>query len=299
MSPLRQAILNTLAYFDLFDYPLTAMEVWRYLYAPGMESIDFEKIFAELSSLLEEKKIETKNGFYFLCGRTEIVQIRAERYALSFYKYRRARFIAKLLSFIPGVKMIALGNTAAWRHSRKESDIDFFIITASGRIWTTRMLSVFPISALGLRPQKTSSANAVCLSFYASEDALNLRQLMVEEDIYFPYWTVSIVPLCAASGIYEKFKEQNAWVRQYLPNVSFREPAKGIKKASLVSGLIIPQIFEDMAKRIQAKLFPPQIKRLSSGGGTAVIASDQYLKFHTDDRRAEIRDKWKEKINAF
>lgn len=292
---LREAILKTLAYFDLFDYPLTSLEVWRFLYAPGEKEVEFEKVLTALNALLTENKLESKNGFYFLPQRDSIVEVRATRYALSFAKYRRATLVAKLLSFLPGVRAIFLANTAAWRHARVESDLDFFIITSPGRIWSTRMLSVLPVGALGLRPKKSAeSANAVCLSFFATENALNLRSLMISDDIYLPFWIASIVPLAGAPGIFEKFKNENKWITEYLPNIFFREPVKEIKH--LLFPWQLPQIFERMAKKVQIRAFPQNIKKLSLESGSEVITSDSYLKFHTDDRRAAFRDAWRSKV---
>lgn len=297
MSSLGQAILQTVAYFDLFDYPLTSLEVWRFLYAPGMGAQEFEKIFNELNALVEEKKLEYKNGFYTLPGRTAIIEVRAERYTLSFSKYRRARRVAALLSWFPGVRLVCLANTMAWRHSRAGSDIDFFIITAAGRIWSTRLIAVAPIAALGLRPKKDlQSADAVCLSFFAAENALNLRSLMIADDIYLPYWIASLVPLASAPGVFEKFKEQNAWVREYLPNITFREPAQEIKKISKTSLCKLPMFFENFSKRMQMRSFPDNIRERAGDESTDVVVSENYLKFHTEDRRSEFRDAWRAKV---
>lgn len=297
MSDLRQAILQTVAYFDLFDYPLTALEVWRFLYAPGMEPRDFETILAMLPALLAEQKLETKNGFYFFPGRAAIMETRAARYSFSFLKYRLARRAAKLFSYVPGVRLVALGNTMAWRHADKSSDIDFFIVTSAKKIWSTRLLSVLPISALGLRPRTGQERpNALCLSFFASEGALNLRSLMIRGDIYLPYWIASLVPLVGAPGVFEKFKEENAWIREYLPNVFFRDPAAGIKKPGFTYAIALPYFFEAVAKKIELNFFPESIRSRSGGVGTDVILSDNYLKFHTSDRRVELRDAWMAKI---
>ncbi len=290
MSPLHQAILNTLAYFDLFEYPLTAMEVWRWLYAPGMGPQNFEKVLGELDSLLEEKKIESKNGFYFLPDRAVILRVRQERYALSFYKYRRARRFGKILSLLPGVWMVALGNTMAWRHARSSSDIDFFIVAEEGRLWSVRFFCVLIAAMLRVRPTKSASADAFCLSFFASASALNLRSLAIEEDIYLPYWALSIVPLYDAGGVFERFKAANNWVLSNLPNSFFREPAVTAGRGPSIPSL--PLLVENILKKLQLYLLPQDIFKKASLGNTEVLLSEQYLKFHTDDRRVIIRDTW-------
>ncbi len=161
----------------------------------------------------------------------------------------------------------------------------------------SRLLSVLPISILGLRPRAGQARpNALCLSFFAAEDALNLRPLMIPGDIYFPYWIASLVPLSGAPGVFEKFKEENAWIKEYLPNAFFRDPAAGIKKIGFTSALALPHFLEQAAKKIELNFFPEVIRSRSGEKDTNVILSDNYLKFHTNDRRAELRDAWREKI---
>lgn len=296
MPPLHQAILNTVIYFDLFDYPLTAVEVWRFLYAPGLDKKTFEEVFFELETMIKENKLETKKGFYFLSGRGVILDIRAERYALSFPKYRKARRFSKILSFVPGVRMIALCNTLAWRHARASSDIDFFIVAASGRLWSVRFFSVLLAAIFGVRPSKNKEAiDALCLSFFASEDALDLKRLMIVDDIYFPYWVISIVPLFASEGIVEKFKKANAWIYALLPNTFFYSPSRSPARINIFS-VMIPDFAERFFKKIQSWMFPVDISQKAAFGKSEVVISDVYLKFHTNDKRASIRDEWQKKI---
>ena len=66
----EQAIWRTLAYVDLFDYPLTAVEIHRYL----------EDVQAALaSSPLLAGQLICQNGFYCLPGREAVFAIRQQR----------------------------------------------------------------------------------------------------------------------------------------------------------------------------------------------------------------------------
>lgn len=290
MSELEQAVKKTVAYFDLFDYPLTALEIWRYLYAPNAPKCGIKELFSSLSAFLAAGGLEAREGFYFLPGRGAILSARQERYALSFAKYRRARRFAKIFSRLPGVRMVALGNTLAWRHARAASDIDFFIVAEHGHIWSVRFLCALLAAVLRARPTKTESADAICLSFFASSDSLNLQGLAIEGDIYFPFWIISLVPLYDAGGVFEKFKKANAWILSALPNAFFREPAETPIMRRGVSTLPAPA--EKLFKKLQLYLLPRHISEKASLGATDVILSEQYLKFHTDDRRAYFRDAW-------
>ena len=60
MQNLEKNLLKTLAFFDIFDYPLTLMEIYKYL--------PYEPIIEIKQALGESDKIQSKLGFYFLAG---------------------------------------------------------------------------------------------------------------------------------------------------------------------------------------------------------------------------------------
>ena len=110
LSFLELFILNTITYFDVFDYPLTLNEVYTYLYTGGMEGSNYS--LEEISETLEtseklNKIITTQGGFYFLKGREEIIQTRLDHYNLADKKFKIALRAIKLLKYCPGIKMIA------------------------------------------------------------------------------------------------------------------------------------------------------------------------------------------------
>ena len=57
LSELQIALINTTIFFDLFDHPLTAYELWRYL---NVES-NFEEVRQEIDCLIKLGLIELKN----------------------------------------------------------------------------------------------------------------------------------------------------------------------------------------------------------------------------------------------
>src|ERR1035437_8967870 len=71
MGSKKEAILKTLLYSDLFDYPLTEAEIYRYLIFQKIDKDQFSK-------LLENKNlpIDRLNNFFFLKGRRKIVKAR-------------------------------------------------------------------------------------------------------------------------------------------------------------------------------------------------------------------------------
>jgi hypothetical protein len=71
-SVLERAILETLAYSDVFDYPLRLDELHRYLTV----AVSLPEL---VDCLPQCEKINTRDGYYFLKGREEIIQLRGQK----------------------------------------------------------------------------------------------------------------------------------------------------------------------------------------------------------------------------
>lgn len=323
---LEKAILRTVAFFDLFNFPLADFEVWKWLWTDfasgpisfkGVEPPSHNISLPEVKSILENgglnSAVETKNGFYFLRGRSETVETRMVRYNYAGRKFARAVRVAKLLRFIPWIKMIAVGNIIGANNMQDDGDIDLFIVAAGKRIWITRFFAVAFMAVLNLRPQAGDTRDKICLSFFVSEEAMDLERLMLnnsplphfdkrgkeESDIYFVYWLAGLVPIYKIGDVYGKFMEANSWLKNYLPNWRRVEPARWRRASSM------PEIYrltagicgflEPIFKKAQLKVLPRAIKEMANKD-MRVVVDDKILKFHTNDRREEYREKWEKQI---
>jgi predicted nucleotidyltransferase len=293
---LEKSILATIAYFDVFNYPLTVTEIWKWLYSKE-ESRDGSPTIGEIWKNLENNQslkslVNSRRGFYFLKNRDDLVEIREARYVLAVKKIKRARRVVKFLKFIPGIKMIALCNSLAWTNAREESDIDFFIVTDKNKIWTARFWSAGFLQIFGLRPSKKNTRDKICLSFFADYDSLNLESLATESpDIYLIYWVAQLQPLFDRGGMYNKFWQANAWIKKFLPNVFPRDEVNEISENR--PGKI--GLGEKFFRWMQLKLMPKSLKDMANRD-SRVVVSDHMLKFHANDRREEYKKMWEEKV---
>jgi len=303
ISFLERFIIDTVVYFDLFSYPLTAYEIYSYLYVNGMTgaSFSFEEVHEALNtSEALTRSIQEKNGFYFLKGNAEHINVRHERYLLSHEKYKKALGAARVMSLFPWIRMAAVCNSLAQHNVTKESDIDFFIITRSQRIWLTRFLLTLILPLFGYRRHGKAKSDPVCLSFFVTDDMLEFRSLMLPgKDIYFPYWVSQLVPVYD-DGVYSEFLSHNEWVREYIPHVSSRIPSyqRRVSRSWLcriISSVITVLTFgplgtcaEWAARGIQKAKLSPEKKTRAADKDTCVIISDTMLKFHENDRREEF-----------
>jgi len=281
-------IQKTISFFSLFNYPLTAFEVWKYLPVKAK----FSEVLFCLDNGLEN--INQKNGQYFpaLCEKN--LEKRNRRYNYSDRKFKQAIKISKIFRFIPYIKMIAIVNIIGSANMRNESDIDFFIVTVPKRIWLTRFFCVLIAKILNKRPQKNKTKDTICLSFYITEDNLNLENLMLNSlDWYFIYWLACLVPIYDADNYYEKLINHNLWLKKTLPNWKKNTPSNRLQiknKKYFFSNFynycfdFLFGNFENIIKKFQLKIMPEILKQ-KMNQDKSVIINDQILKLHINDRR--------------
>jgi hypothetical protein len=296
MFNLQRSILNTIIFFDLFDYPLTLLEIQKYLDVK-CDLVELEK---ELSAL---DKIQIKNGFYFLSSREKIIKTKMARYNYADRKFKRALFIAQILKFIPWIKMIAIGNLIGAHNLKDDGDIDFFIITEEKKLWLSRFFAVTLIKILGLRPSARNQKDKICLSFFISENAPSLENLMLKnkdqepQDLYFIYWLAGLAPIYNQNKTYEKFIEKNNWIKNILPNW---QPAELVDRRFIKNGAnkFLDLLFgrqENFFKKLQFKILPRNLKE-NQNKNTNVVINDQIFKAHLNDRRQEFMKKFADKL---
>ena len=324
---LRQSILNTLAYFDLADYPLTKEELFSFLWSDSATASTDKQPpntnYSDFLNALTDLNLDSKFGYYFLPGREKIVEERRRKLLISEQKLKIARRAAKLIRSIPFLKAVFVCNTAGSAQANEDSDIDFFIVTEKNRIWITRLLVTFVLELFRLRRTGKRVKNKICLSFYVTVYSLDLANLRVaDDDIHFAYWLNQMLPIFDPENYYLKFLQANSWTKVYLPNidVSFRaygchlpltkREREGVAEIGRF-GKIWKKVWEKMwegsygdlidlqAKKIQLAKIKFSGKPIDRGADKGVVISDSVLKFHEKDTRIAYREAWKQKIYAF
>ncbi|MFZ6036476.1 MAG: hypothetical protein ACOYUK_05045 [Patescibacteria group bacterium] len=305
MNSLEQAILITLAYFDVFDYPLTPMEVWRWLYVSQQQTDDrlrkagLAEVVQQLEVLKTNGRLSEQWGFYALPGRAELAVTRLDRYRLAERKYHRAIQFIRVLRFAPFVRMIAVCNTLAYSNSRRTADIDLFIVTSPGRIWQARFWVAGFLKFFKLRPTPGHTEDALCASFFTDTNHLNLEPLALPQDIYLQYWVSQVVPVFDR-GVYQDFLEANRWIRQRLPQVRPMSLPSRRRVVSVpwlhrliefVGGLIPESVF----RRYQLRIMPPRLRSMANQD-SRVVVQDSMLKFHDTDRRQQYLSEWRNRV---
>ena len=289
---LNKAIVSTIAFFDIFSYPLSAFEVFKYL---QIEASYFQVVLA-LENLELRNIISSKNSFYCLRDKEINFEIRQKRYNYSKEKIKIARRWSKIFTLTTGLKFIALSNSIGSYNIREKGDIDLFIITKRNRIWTSRFTLALIAKLFNLRPSPEDETDKLCLSFFISEANLNLQNYTKENDFYFLYWLVNLNPVYDKDNYFDKLLSENMWIKNYLPNyfkiINVSSDKHSFNKISK-HGLI-----EKCLKKIQWRLFPQEIKD-KANKDKEVIINDEVLKLHVLDRRDYFYQKYLERMKVY
>ncbi len=273
----KEAITCVVVFFDLFDYPPTAYEVYEYL----DKKYPLPEIITALTACAQ---LEIKNGFYFLRGRSEIIAIRQKKHNYSQRKIKIARRFSRLLCCLPFIKVIALSNSIGQFNLRDASDIDFFIISSPRRLWLTRLICATLAKILNKRPTPKNKKDKICLSFYITRENLNLDNLQLKAgDPYFFFWLRSLILLYNKEGVYEEFLEANRLA-----------PLK-MKPLTATPNNFILNFLERLAKNFQFIIMSSALKQ-AMNNSVGVFVSDKVLKLYLRDKRQEYAEKYGNKL---
>ncbi|MBI5369653.1 hypothetical protein HZA85_00455 [Candidatus Uhrbacteria bacterium] len=292
-SDLELAIFRTLCWFSVVDIPLTSFDVWKWLLAPcrGYELFEVDRCLT--NSIWLSSRMDHLDGWYALKHKSleQMLQSRRTRLLDASRKFKKLRRAAAFFQLLPGVRAVFAVNTLAWWHTQRTSDIDLFIVTAPGQVWSSRFFLVLPFLLAGARPHHFSHVDSVdpfCFSFFCASSALAFESLKRgSQDPYLAYWIKSVVPIFDRDGIADIFDEHNRWVHRLLPHARVRRPHPQHRPVKVPALPISGKMFEPVLRFLQRKKFPQAIQGLANLD-TRVVISDEMLKFHENDRRQEF-----------
>lgn len=291
---LKKRIEALVAYFDIFNLSLDRHFIKFYLW--GDNSASSGQIE---SAIAESDLLESADDRIFLKGRKEILYKYNDKLALSQKLLQKSRRWAAIFRYIPFVKLVAVCNYLPLGVVENGSDIDLFIITEKGRIFLARFFTTIFTQLAGIRRHGQKTEGRFCLSFYASEDSLDMTSILIDpNDFYMSFWLAALQPIYGDSAVLDQIlKENETWMAGYFDD-SIKRFSEG-KKAdqSGKSGYrYLKEFFlrgklGNWTEEAFGKLFIGRhFKRIPKLPGTASIeVSEKRMKFHNNDRREYFR----------
>jgi predicted nucleotidyltransferase len=172
LTSINRNILTTLAYFDMFNYPLTRVEIFLFL----QQEYRLDEFEVALRYMVASQAIYNFDNYYTLKNDQSLIKRRVEGNRKAADLVKIAHKVSDLLIRFPFVRGIAISGSLSKNFADDDSDIDLFIITAKNRLWIARTL-MHTFKKLTFLFNKQ---HYFCMNYYVDEAQLQIA----EKNIY-------------------------------------------------------------------------------------------------------------------
>jgi len=278
----EKAILKTIIYSDIFDYPLTQKELRYYL---------LSTVYLPKTVAVRSKYIERLGEYLFIRGRKKLIQMRKKREQFSEKKIFNSEKIIALLGKIPSICTIGISGSLAMKNATVSDDIDLFIITKENSIWITRLLVTLILLFLNKKRNRRmrNASGRFCTNMFITDNALTITSK--KQNLYTAHEVVQMKPMFDVDHTYKKFLISNAWVKQFLPHAIPNEYPS-------VSGSIIRKVLAYMLTLFD---FPTKMVQViyMYRHKTREVTHDTLLAFHPKDLTQKILKAYAQKLKQY
>ena len=238
----KKGVIEVLAYFDIFQYPLTGDEIRQFL------SVKVDKSFLQdcLCELEGEKIIFLVHNFYSIQNNPLLAHRRRQGNQLAGKLLAKAFRIGRFLYQFPFVRAVGISGSLSKNFADEKADIDFFIITRSNRLWIARTLMHLYKKLTFL----TGRQHFHCMNYYIDEKAL----LLEEKNIFTAMEIKTLLPVCGEQSI-KLFFGINKWANEYLPACNYRRQEKMDPRVSWVKKFFEWMLNLKVGDRLENYLF--------------------------------------------
>ena len=285
-NEISQAVFDTLLYSDIFNFPLTAAEIHRYL--SGRTAT-----FDEVCRVLDSDPIFVKEGNYFtLPGRREIVVLREKRERRSRELLPAALAYGYGIGSLPFVRMVALTGSLAVHNVSKNFDFDYMLVTKPGRLWTARAFVLLYGRWTRMR------GYTICPNLIVSENSLVWHQ----RDLYSARDFCQMIPI-AGIDVYQKLMMANPWVGEFLPNAYGELLGGSLEKLKLnfMQNILEYLLRGSLGDRLEHWEMERKIARFSKQEGFSeeTIFSAEICQGNFDHHRQRTQQEFQIRMNHF
>ncbi len=276
-----RAVVDTIAYGAVFEYPMTLTEIHRSLMGVSLSRSEVSRLLR--SHPLVRGSVEAELPYHFLKGRRSSIESRREAARRTRELLAREVFAIDLVRRAPFVRMLAFSGATAHENSR-DGDVDLFVVTAPERTWAVAFLLFVAMKLLGRR-------RTICLNYFLSEDRLALA----ERDAFTASQIVSLKPL-SGSGVFYRLVQSNEWGASFFPNFweryrslvppPAREPSSGSFFWEAVLSLGGGYLLERIGRLVLGSYLRRQLR--ASRQGASVKLEPGVIKLHFKDHGPDL-----------
>jgi len=280
MNSIKRSIVNTLAYYQIFEHPLNASELLSRVASKGISQDQFNEHLADLTVSGVVLELE---GYFFLEGDASTVKRRVEGEARAKSLMKRARYFSSLIYAFPFVRAVFISGSLSKGSVPEDADIDYFIITKKHRLWIART-SLVMFKRLFL----LNSKKYFCTNYFIDEETLEIP----DKNIFTATEVSTLVPM-RGNGYYDQFLEVNDWYKDYFPNLEGNgkaSPQAGLGK-KLSRALIEPLFIHSTAEKLDKYFMKKTYRRWMTLYGKNYTDEEFELAFRSRRGTSKNHDK--------
>ena len=219
---LRSSIFKVLAYFDVFNHPLSLEDILFFL---DTEAAEYP-VRKELDALIAEGCLFRTGPFYSLQNDPSLADKRNSNQQRADALLPVAERGARLLFQFPFVRGVFISGSLSKHCADEKADIDYFIVTSAGRLWITRTLMHLFKKLTYLRGHQ----HRYCMNYYVDEEALEIR----EKNLFTATELITLIAASGNGGVVSFFKA-NEWTARFYPRYHHRNrESLGTPRSSLL-----------------------------------------------------------------
>lgn len=207
-SSLERDILKVLLYFDVFNHPLTADEIYTYLPSNSTSSDEIRSLC--LKSPLNTLVTFRDKVFHLKDAPTGCVEERFLKEQRARTRWRIAKIMARVIRQFPFVRGVFVSGELSKGVASPAGDVDFFIVTSDRRLWISRTLLILFKKIVLLNSKKY-----FCLNHFITESNLTVE----EHNLYSALEIATLKPIFDAS-FYHRYLKANSWISDFYPNLN-------------------------------------------------------------------------------
>jgi predicted nucleotidyltransferase len=288
-----ESILAALAYYDLFHYPLTQIELYQFL----QKTSDYQSFSLELERLVSEQQVYRLDEFYSLHDDPALANRRRKGNEKAKLLLSISEKVSSFLFKFPYVRGIGVSGSLSKNYADENSDIDLFIITKKNRLWIARtLLHIFKKLTFFVGKQ-----HYFCMNYFVDEAGLSIE----EKNIYTATEIVTLLPIKGFEA-FREFNKQNSWVKLYLPNHSMKISYASDTNSTLLKRFLevifenwIGALIDKLLMRITRKRWRKKTRngKLNSRGIImSMKVGSHYAKPHPDNFQIKLITEYEDKL---
>ena len=276
----REAILNLLAYFAVWNLRLDFDTLYSYLQVRSGQLM----VKKQLESLIRQGKVKLVGDGYGLAKHKYPAQDKMATNQIRLMK--KAKKWGRAIGTIPFIKAVVVINSTAYGNVHKESDIDLFIITTPNRIFLAKGMLMYLLKIMRQLEDQYNSAGRFSLGmFLTTKGAKMEKDMMKVNEPDLVYRMITGIPVYG-SGVWYEILKNDPYLSSRLPNYVWPK----INNRIYASGITLLDKLDAIGYKRHLKHTASQAK--SHHPDAFIRVRPDIINLHHKGTSAQIDEKW-------